>query len=150
MKGYLKDADTTKIALRNGWFHTGDLGVLHSDGYLQLKDRAKDIIISGGENISSIEIEDCLYLHEAVESCGVVAKSDEKWGEVPCAFIEVKPNMAVNEHDLVTHCRENLAGFKVPKEFVFQAIPKTSTGKIQKGELRKLVTSRGTLVEKTK
>ena len=139
MKGYLKNAEATEEALKNGWFHTGDLGVLHPDGYLQLKDRAKDIIISGGENISSIEIEDCLYLHAAVESCGVVAKPDEKWGEVPCAFIELKPKMSVSKDDLVAHCKNNLASFKVPKEFIFQPIPKTSTGKIQKAELRKLV-----------
>ena len=122
MKGYLKNIEATNEALKNGWFHTGDLGVLHSDGYLQLKDRAKDIIISGGENISSIEIEDCLYLHEAVGACGVVAKQDEKWGEVPCAFIECKPNMSVEKHELLEHCKKNLAGFKVPKEFIFQVI----------------------------
>ena len=139
MKGYLNDDSATKEAFKNGWFHTGDLGVLHSDGYLQLKDRAKDIIISGGENISSIEIEDCLYLHDAIASCGVVAKPDDKWGEVPCAFIELKPKMNVSEEDLVDHCKQNLASFKIPKEFVFQNIPKTSTGKIQKAELRKLI-----------
>ena len=139
MKGYLKNDSATKEAFKNGWFHTGDLGVLHSDGYLQLKDRAKDIIISGGENISSIEIEDCLYLHDAIASCGVVAKPDDKWGEVPCAFIELKPKMNVSKEDLVEHCKQNLASYKIPKEFVFQNIPKTSTGKIQKAELRKLL-----------
>ena len=139
MKGYLKNSKATEEALKNGWFHTGDLGVLHPDGYLQLKDRAKDIIISGGENISSIEIEDCLYLHEAIAFCGVVSKPDEKWGEVPCAFIELKPNMTIDESDLIDHCKQNLAGYKVPKEFIFQTIPKTSTGKIQKAELRKLI-----------
>ena len=139
MKGYLKNDFATKEAFKNGWFHTGDLGVLHADGYLQLKDRAKDIIISGGENISSIEIEDCLYLHDAIASCGVVAKPDDKWGEVPCAFIELKPKMNVSEEDLVEHCKQNLASYKIPKEFVFQNIPKTSTGKIQKAELRKLI-----------
>ena len=139
MKGYLKNNSATKEAFKSGWFHTGDLGVLHSDGYLQLKDRAKDIIISGGENISSIEIEDCLYLHDAIASCGVVAKADEKWGEVPYAFIELKPKMKLSKEDLVEHCKQNLAGYKIPKEFIFQNIPKTSTGKIQKGELRKLI-----------
>ncbi len=139
MKGYLKNYQATNDAFKNGWFHTGDLGVLHSDGYLQLKDRAKDIIISGGENISSIEIENCLYLHDSIASCGVVAKPDEKWGEVPCAFIEFKPKMSVDKDDLIAHCKKILAGYKVPKEFIFQPIPKTSTGKIQKVELRKLV-----------
>jgi fatty-acyl-CoA synthase len=139
MKGYLKNSSATKAAFKSGWFHTGDLGVLHADGYLQLKDRAKDIIISGGENISSIEIEDCLYLLDEVASCGVVAKSDDIWGEVPCAFIELKSEMNVTKEELVEHCRKNLAGFKVPKEFIFQEIPKTSTGKIQKAELRKIV-----------
>ena len=139
MKGYLKNSGATEEALKNGWFHTGDLGVRHPDGYIQLKDRAKDIIISGGENISSIEIEDCLYLHESIASCGVVAKPDEKWGEVPCAFIEFKPKMSVDKDILVAHCKKNLAGYKIPKQFIFQTIPKTSTGKIQKAELRKLV-----------
>ena len=139
MKGYLKNETATREAFKNGWFHTGDLGVLHADGYLQLKDRAKDIIISGGENISSIEIEDCLYLHDAIASCGVVAKADEKWGEVPCAFIELKPKMNLSQEELVEHCKQNLAGYKIPKEFIFQNIPKTSTGKIQKAELRKLI-----------
>jgi fatty-acyl-CoA synthase len=139
MKGYLKNAFATKEAFKNDWFHTGDLGVLYPDGYLQLKDRAKDIIISGGENISSIEIEDCLYLLESIASCGVVAKADEKWGEVPCAFIEFKSGMNVTKDELIEHCRRNLAGFKIPKEFIFQLIPKTSTGKIQKSELRKVV-----------
>ena len=124
-------------AFKNGWFHTGDLGVLHSDGYLQLKDRAKDIIISGGENISSIEIEDCLYLHDAIASCGVVAKPDDKWGEVPCAFIEMVKDKPTTEKELISFCKETLAGFKVPKQVVFCELPKTSTGKIQKFELRK-------------
>ena len=148
MKGYHKNPDATRLALKNGWFHTGDLGVLHPDGYLQLKDRAKDIIISGGENISSIEIEDCLYLHEAIASCGVVAKPDEKWGEVPCAFIELKPERIIDKNELLDHCKRNLAGFKVPKEFIFQIIPKTSTGKIQKTELRKIVSFLKDLSEK--
>ncbi len=139
MKGYLKNSDATKEALKNGWFHTGDLGVIHSDGYMQLKDRAKDIIISGGENISSVEIEDCIYLLEEVASCGVVAKPDEIWGEVPCAFIEFKSGMHLEKEHFVDHCKKNLARFKVPKEFIFQEIPKTSTGKIQKAELRELV-----------
>ena len=139
MKGYLENDQATREAFRGGWFHTGDLGVLHSDGYLQLRDRAKDIIISGGENISSIEIEDSLYLHPAVAFCGVVAKPDEKWGEVPCAFVELKTGFKLSEAALIEHCRGNLAGYKVPKKIVFTEIPKTSTGKIQKVELRKLV-----------
>ena len=139
MKGYLKNQKATEEAFEGGWFHTGDLGVIHLDGYLQLRDRAKDIIISGGENISSIEIEDCLYLHPAVGLCGVVAKPDEKWGEVPCAFVELKVGLDVSKEDLIQHCRQNLAGYKVPKEIIFQKIPKTSTGKIQKVELRKLI-----------
>ena len=113
--------------------------ILETSGYLQLRDRAKDIIISGGENISSIEIEDSLYLHEAVAFCGVVAKPDDKWGEVPFAFVELKPGSNLSEETLINHCREHLARFKVPKKIIFGEIPKTSTGKIQKTELRKLV-----------
>jgi len=139
MKGYLKDLEATNKAFENGWFHTGDLGVVHPDGYLQLRDRAKDIIISGGENISSIEIENCLYSHPAVSACGVVARPDDKWGETPCAFIELKEGYKVTENDIISYCRENLAGFKIPKSVYFQEIPKTSTGKVQKVELRKLI-----------
>ena len=136
MKGYLKDEVSTKNAFRNGWFHTGDLGVIQKDGYLQLKDRAKDIIISGGENISSIEIENCLYTFPSVESCAVVSFPDEKWGEIPCAFIEIKQGYKSTEKEIIDFCKKNLAGFKVPKKIIFQQIPKTSTGKIQKVVLR--------------
>jgi fatty-acyl-CoA synthase len=138
MKGYLKNPSSTQKAFAGGWFHSGDLGVVHPDGYVQLKDRSKDIIISGGENISSIEVEDALYKHPAVQAAAVVAKSDEKWGETPCAFIELKPGKAVTPDELSQHCRKNLAGFKVPKHFVFVELPKTSTGKIQKFKLREM------------
>jgi 3-(methylthio)propionyl---CoA ligase len=137
MKGYLKNPKATRDALQGGWFHSGDLGVLHPDGYIQLKDRSKDIIISGGENISSIEVEDVLYRHPAVMFAAVVAKPDEKWGETPCAFVEKKPgNDAVTEAELVAYCRENLAHFKCPRTVVFGELPKTTTGKIQKFRLR--------------
>jgi fatty-acyl-CoA synthase len=137
MKGYLKNPKATREALQGGWFHSGDLGVMHPDGYIQLKDRSKDIIISGGENISSIEVEDVLYRHPAVMFAAVVAKPDEKWGETPCAFVEKKPgNETVSEADLVAYCRENLAHFKCPKIVVFGELPKTTTGKIQKFRLR--------------
>jgi fatty-acyl-CoA synthase len=137
MKGYLKNPKATEEAFAGGWFHSGDLGVLHPDGYIQLKDRSKDIIISGGENISSIEIEDVLYKHPAVASCAVVGKADEKWGETPCAFIELKPGVPrPTAEDIIAHCRANLAGFKIPRHVVFTEIPKTSTGKIQKFVLR--------------
>ncbi len=136
MKGYLKNEKATKEAFDDGWFHTGDLGVWHKDGYIQLKDRSKDIIISGGENISSIEVEDVLYKHPSVAAVGVVAKSDEKWGETPCAFIELKSGFEENKDELLKHCKENLAGFKIPKFFIFSELPKTSTGKIQKFVLR--------------
>jgi fatty-acyl-CoA synthase len=136
MKGYLKNPKATAAAFAGGWFHSGDLGVVHPDGYVQLKDRSKDIIISGGENISSIEVEDALYKHPAVQAAAVVAKPDEKWGETPCAFIELKPGKAVTPDELSQHCRKNLAGFKIPKHFVFVELPKTSTGKIQKFKLR--------------
>jgi fatty-acyl-CoA synthase len=138
MKGYLKNPSSTQKAFAGGWFHSGDLGVVHPDGYVQLKDRSKDIIISGGENISSIEVEDALYKHPAVQAAAVVAKADEKWGETPCAFIELKPGRAVTPDELSQHCRKNLAGFKVPKHFVFVELPKTSTGKIQKFKLREM------------
>ncbi|MEQ1694206.1 MAG: acyl-CoA synthetase, partial [Hyphomicrobiaceae bacterium] len=121
-----------------GWFHSGDLGVRYPDGYIQLKDRSKDIIISGGENISSIEVEDVLYQHPAVSAAAVVAKADEKWGETPCAFLELKPGMTVTKEEIIAWCKEHLAGYKVPRVIVFDEIPKTSTGKIQKFRLREM------------
>jgi fatty-acyl-CoA synthase len=136
MKGYLKDEAATRAAFAGGWFHTGDLAVRHPDGYVQLKDRSKDIIISGGENISSIEVEDTLYMHPAVGQAAVVAKPDDRWGEVPCAFVELKPGAAATEAELIAFCREHLAGFKTPKQVVFAELPRTSTGKIQKHVLR--------------
>jgi fatty-acyl-CoA synthase len=137
MKGYLKNPKATAEAFAGGWFHSGDLGVLHPDGYIQLKDRSKDIIISGGENISSIEVEDALYKHPAVASCAVVAKPDPKWGETPVAFIELKPGVpAPTAEEIIAHCRAHLAAYKVPRHVVFADIPKTSTGKIQKFALR--------------
>ena len=139
MKGYLKDEAATAKAFAGGWFHTGDLAVKYPDGYVQLKDRSKDIIISGGENISSIEVEDTLYRHPAVALAAVVAKPDDKWGEVPCAFVELKPGATATEADLIAHCREHLAGFKCPKQVVFAELPRTSTGKIQKHVLRSQV-----------
>jgi len=136
MKGYLKDRAATEAAFSGGWFHTGDLAVKHPDGYVQLKDRSKDIIISGGENISSIEVEDALYKHPAVAVAGVVAKPDEKWGETPLAFVELKPGASASEAELIAFARQHLAGYKVPRAIVFAEIPKTSTGKIQKHLLR--------------
>ncbi len=141
MKGYFKNEDATKEAFSGGWFHSGDLGVMHPDGYIQLKDRSKDIIISGGENISSIEIEDVLYNHPAISVVAVVAKPDDKWGETPCAFIEIKQGKQATAEELDHYCREHLAGFKVPKHYVFETIPRTSTGKIQKFILRDKVNS---------
>jgi fatty-acyl-CoA synthase len=138
MKGYLKNPEATAEAFMGGYFHSGDIAVQHPDGYLQITDRAKDIIISGGENISSIEIEGVLMKHPAVLLCAVVAKPDEKWGEVPCAFIELKPGATADEAEIIAFTREHLAGFKCPKRVVFQELPKTSTGKIQKFELRKV------------
>ncbi|EKF18900.1 acyl-CoA synthetase [Nitratireductor pacificus] len=138
MKGYLKNRAASDEAFAGGWFHSGDLGVMHPDGYIQLKDRSKDIIISGGENISSIEVEDALYKHPAVAACGVVAKADEKWGETPVAFVELKPGRTASEEELLDHCRAHLARFKCPKGIVFSEIPKTSTGKIQKFRLREM------------
>ncbi|KRS10736.1 acyl-CoA synthetase [Roseovarius atlanticus] len=137
MKGYLKNPKATEEAFRGGYFHSGDIAYQHEDGYLKIADRAKDIIISGGENISSVEIEGALMMHPAVLLCAVVAMPDEKWGEVPCAFVEVKESATVTEQDLIAFCRERLAGFKCPKKVVFEELPKTSTGKIQKFELRK-------------
>ncbi len=138
MKGYLKNPEATDAAFAGGWFHSGDLGVMHNDGYIQLKDRSKDIIISGGENISSIEVEDTLYKHPAISAAAVVAKPDEKWGETPCAFIELKPGEELSADEIITYCRENLAHFKAPRHVVFTQIPKTSTGKIQKFKLREM------------
>ena len=137
MKGYFKDKEATEKAMSHGWFHSGDLAVTHPDGYIKIKDRSKDIIISGGENISSIEIENTLAKHPSVSIVAVVAKPDEKWGEVPCAFIEKVKDKDASEEELIKFCKETLAGFKVPKKIEFCELPKTSTGKIQKFELRK-------------
>ncbi len=137
MKGYLKDTVSTEEAFAGGWFKTGDLGVMYEDGYLQLKDRSKDIIISGGENISSIEIEDCIYKIPGIIACAVVAKPDEKWGETPCAFVEVSDEIKITKEMILNFCKENLAKYKMPKTIIFEQLPKTSTGKIQKVELRK-------------
>jgi fatty-acyl-CoA synthase len=136
MKGYFKNPTATKKAFAGGWFHSGDLGVVHPDGYIQLKDRSKDIIISGGENVSSIEVEEALYRHPAVATVAVVAKPNDKWGETPCAFVELKPGSQVSADELRVWCRNELASYKVPGEFIFTQIPKTSTGKIQKFLLR--------------
>jgi len=138
MRGYLKNKATTEKAFAGGWFHSGDLGVVHPDGYIQLKDRSKDIIISGGENISSIEVEDALYRHPAVQAAAVVAKPDDKWGETPCAFIELKPGTTATAEELIAWCRKHLAGYKCPRYIVFRELPKTSTGKIQKFILREI------------
>src|SRR5262245_21072949 len=138
MKGYLKNKPASEKAFAGGWFHSGDLGVVHPDGYVQIKDRSKDIIISGGENISSIEVEDTLYKHPAVQAAAVVAKPDAKWGETPCAFVELKPGREATTEELVAWCRQNLASFKCPRYVVFAELPKTSTGKIQKFKLREL------------
>jgi fatty-acyl-CoA synthase len=136
MKGYFKNPAATAEAFAGGWYHTGDLGVIHPDGYIQIKDRSKDIIISGGENISSIELEDALYQHPAVLEAAVVARPDERWGETPCAFVTLKPGAAATEADIVAFCRERLAHFKLPKTIVFGTLPKTATGKVQKFALR--------------
>jgi fatty-acyl-CoA synthase len=138
MKGYFKNKAATDKAFAGGWFHSGDLGVIHPDGYLQLKDRSKDIIISGGENISSIEVEDAIYKHPLVAAVAVVAKPDEKWGETPCAFVELRPGAALSAEDLIAWCRNHLAGYKCPRHVVFTELPKTSTGKIQKFKLREM------------
>lgn len=137
MKGYLKNPKATEEAFAGGWFHSGDLAVMYPDGYIKIKDRSKDIIISGGENISSIEVEDVLYRHPDVLAAAVVAKADARWGETPCAFVELKAGATCTEQDIVAHCKKHLAGFKVPRAVVFGELPKTSTGKIQKFELRK-------------
>ena len=139
MKGYLKNKAATDESFKDGWFHSGDLGVIHKDGYIQLKDRSKDIIISGGENISSIEIEEVLYKHPSVEAAAVVAMPDEKWGETPCAFVQLKKASHASEEELSQWCRDHMASFKLPRQFYFEDIPKTSTGKIQKFILREQV-----------
>ena len=136
MKGYLKNPKATAEAFAGGWFHTGDLAVIEPDRYVKIKDRSKDVIISGGENISSIEVEDALYRHPAVLACAVVARPDPKWGETPLAFVELKPGASVTQADLIAHCKSLLASYKAPKEVRFEEIPKTSTGKIQKFQLR--------------
>jgi fatty-acyl-CoA synthase len=141
MKGYLRNPKATKESFAGGWFHSGDLGVMHPDGYIQLKDRSKDIIISGGENISSLEVEDVLMKHPAVMFVAVVAKEDEKWGETPCAFVEKKPGHDVTAEELIEHCKANLARYKCPRFVVFAEIPKTSTGKMQKYKLREMTKS---------
>ena len=141
MKGYLKNPKATEEAFAGGWFHSGDLAVMYPDGYMKIKDRSKDVIISGGENISSIEVEDVLYRHPDVLAAAVVAKPDARWGETPCAFVELKADTATTSDDIIAHCKKHLAGFKVPRAVVFGELPKTSTGKIQKFELRKLAGS---------
>jgi fatty-acyl-CoA synthase len=138
MKGYLKNKKSSEAAFAGGWFHSGDLGVRYPDGYIQLKDRSKDIIISGGENISSIEVEDALYKHPAVQAAAVVAKPDDKWGETPCAFVELKPGAQASADDIAQWCRTQLAAYKCPRYVVFTELPKTSTGKIQKFRLREM------------
>ena len=136
MKGYLANPKATDEALAGGWFHSGDLAVMHPDGYAQLKDRLKDIIISGGENISSIEVEDVLYRHPAVLEAAVVARPDEMWGETPCAFVTLKEGASADESEIIDFCRDNMAHFKAPKTVIFGPLPKTSTGKVQKFRLR--------------
>ena len=136
MKGYLKNADATDEAFRGGWFHSGDLGVWHPDGYIELRDRSKDIIISGGENISTIEVEGVIFGHPKVLEAAVVARPDEKWGETPCAFVTLKPGEEATEAEIIAYCRDNLAHFKAPKTVIFTGLPKTSTGKVQKFKLR--------------
>ena len=139
MKGYYKNKDATESSMKNGWFHSGDLAVVYPDGYIQIKDRSKDIIISGGENISSVEVENVVAKHPAVSLVAVVAKPDEKWGETPCAFVELAPGKTATEYEIINFCKDNMAGFKRPKHVIFGELPKTSTGKIQKFELRKKV-----------
>jgi fatty-acyl-CoA synthase len=138
MRGYLKNKATTEKAFAGGWFHSGDLAVVYPDGYIQIKDRSKDIIISGGENISSIEVEDALYRHPAVQAAAVVAKPDDRWGETPCAFVELKPGATATAEEMIAWCRKHLAGYKCPRHIVFRELPKTSTGKIQKFLLREM------------
>ncbi len=137
MKGYLKNPDATAEALRGGWFHTGDLAVRHPDGYVEIKDRAKDIIISGGENVSSLEVEELLYKHPAIMEAAVVARPDDFWGETVCAFVTLKSDAEnIESEEIITWCRDKIAHFKIPKTIVFGPLPKTSTGKIQKFVLR--------------
>ena len=137
MMGYLKNEEATATAFRGGWFHSGDLAVMHPDGYIELKDRAKDIIISGGENIATIEVENALYRHPAVLECAVVGKPDKTWGETPCAFVQLRPDAeAVTAEELIAFCRTQIAHFKAPRTVVFGPLPKTSTGKTQKYMLR--------------
>ena len=136
MKGYYKNKEATETSMKNGWFHSGDLAVVYPDGYIQIKDRSKDIIISGGENISSVEVENVVAKHDSVSLVAVVAKPDEKWGETPCAFVELAPGKNATEEEIIQFCKENMAGFKRPKHVIFGELPKTSTGKIQKFELR--------------
>ena len=136
MKGYYKNKEATETSMKNGWFHSGDLAVVYPNGYIQIKDRSKDIIISGGENISSVEVENVVAKHDSVSLVAVVAKPDEKWGETPCAFVELAPGKNATEEEIIQFCKENMAGFKRPKHVIFGELPKTSTGKIQKFELR--------------
>ena len=136
MKGYLKNPTTTEASFAGGWFHSGDLAVWHPDGYAQIKDRSKDIIISGGENISSLEVESILFKHPKILEAAVVASTNEKWGEVPCAFVALKEGEELTVEELISYCREEMAGFKIPKKVVFGPIDKTSTGKVQKYLLR--------------
>ena len=144
--GYYKDPDRTAEAMKGGWFHTGDLGVVHGDGYVEIKDRSKDIILSGGENISSLEVEEVLYRHPQVMEAAVVAKPDDKWGETPCAFVTLKAAAdGVTADQIIDYCRANIAHFKAPKTIVFCELPKTSTGKIQKFKLRKQTEEMGSL-----
>jgi len=137
MKGYYKDKDATEKSMKGGWFHSGDLAVTYPNGYIKIQDRSKDIIISGGENISSIEIENTIAKHPSVSLAAVVARPDEKWGETPCAFVELTEGKSATEEEIIKFCKESLAGFKLPKKIFFLPLPKTSTGKIQKFELRK-------------
>jgi fatty-acyl-CoA synthase len=138
MKGYLKNPEATEEAFRGGWFHSGDLGVMHQDGYLELKDRSKDIIISGGENISTIEVENAIYGHPAVLEAAVVGRPDEKWGETPCAFVALRLGKTASAQEIIDFCRDRMAHFKAPKTVVFSDLPKTSTGKVQKFKLREM------------
>ena len=146
MQDYFDQPDATSAAFRNGWFHSGDLAVWHPDGTIELRDRQKDIIISGGENISSIEVEDVLYKHPAVLEAAVVARPDDQWGETPCAFVTLKPSTnLVDEQALIEFCRSNMARYKSPKTVIFGDLPKTSTGKVQKFKLREQATALGSL-----
>ena len=146
MKGYLKNAKATEEAFAGGWFHTGDLAVTQPDGYVKIKDRSKDVIISGGENISSVEVEEVLYRHASVLAAAVVAKPDEKWGEVAAAFVELRVGATASEAEIIAHCRAEMARFKVPKQVIFGVLPKTSTGKIQKFVLREQLHSAAAIV----